>query len=394
MAWHRLRQRFAGRSGSRGATPPRVSRIESRPRSEIRWWPRERRDLVRAYFAALEYGRFRGWARDAARVALKIYDPHRHRAVITCGPPHAAHTAGLLVARRTALPLVLDLRDPWSLLQRFPEGIASPLTLFLHRRDERRAVEQAALVVANTHPARNAMRQRYAHASRRIIAVPNGFDNDPVPPSEPSRRFTIAYTGSIYLDRDPRVLLRGVSRVARDLQLTPNDLALEFMGQVETFDGMPLETIAREEGVAEFTRVRPAGSRAEARALQARATMLVVLPQDSDLAIPAKVFDYARFDAWILAFAERGSAVDLLLQGSPADLVRPDDVDGLSEVLRKRYLQHVRGERGSRLSSDERLSRRAQAAVFFEALEGIVGSPRRPPRGTAAPAQQLSKIGS
>jgi glycosyltransferase involved in cell wall biosynthesis len=386
--WLRWKRFTGGRRREAAPVGPAAAaaRRESRPRSEIRWMPRAPRDLARAYFAAMEYAGYRRWARDAARLALRIYDPQRHRAVITCGPPHPAHLAGVTVARRTKLPLVLDLRDPWSLVQRLPEAIASPVWLSLARRGERRAVDHAALVIANTHAARNAMRQAYPEATGRIIAVPNGFDDDPVPTSPSTRRFTIAYAGSVYLDRDPRELLRGAARMIRELGLTPNEIGIEFMGEVHSFDGIPLEAIAREEGIAECVRTYPSGPRAQALDFLARGSVLVVLPQDSDMAIPAKVFEYMRFDAWMLVFAARGSATDLLLEGTAADVVRPGDPDAVSEILRKRYLQHLRGERGIRLSTNDGLSRRKQASVLFEALEGIIGeapAPHVPEEGRA-----------
>jgi glycosyltransferase involved in cell wall biosynthesis len=374
------------------AVPQHQPRPDSKARGDMRWLPREGRDILRAYYSTMEHARYERWARDAARVALRIHDPQAHRAVITCGPPHPVHLGGVLVARRTRLPLILDLRDPWSLVQRLPEAIASTVGLTLARRAERHAVHHASLVVANTHALRNAMRQAYPKVSSRIIAVPNGFDDDPVPASSQGRRFTIAYAGTVYLDRDPRSLFRGAARVIRDLGLTPADFGIDFMGEVQVFDGVPLEAIAQQEGVGEFVKVLPAGSRSEALQFLSRGTVLVALPQDSDMAIPAKLFDYARFDAWVLAFAERGSATDLLLQGTAADLVRPGDPDGLTEVLRKRYLQHLRGERAIRLSVEDRLSRRKQASILFDALEGLVGAPRRPQQENAAPAPQLSRV--
>ncbi|MBI4502649.1 MAG: oligosaccharide flippase family protein [Gemmatimonadetes bacterium] len=381
-----------GVAPSTGTPQPTGPRRESLGRDEMKWWPRERRDVARAYFAAVEHVRYHRWARDAARLALKILDPQRHRAVITCGPPHPAHEAGVRISRQTGLPLVVDLRDPWSLVQRLPEAIASPLRLLLSTQGERRAVKQAALVVANTPGLRNAMCRAYPSARNRIIAVPNGFDDDRMPPSPPGRTFTVAYAGSIYLDRDPRWLFQGAARLARELDLTPADFQMEFMGNVKTFDGVPLDQMAREAGVAELVRLRPAASRAEALEFLARAKMLVVLPQDSDLAIPAKLFDYARFDAWVLAFAERGSATELMLQETAADVVRPGDLEGLYQVLHQRYLQHLRGEGPTRLAADDRLSRRTQANLLFGALEEIVGAPRRPAPEVAASAPQLSSV--
>jgi glycosyltransferase involved in cell wall biosynthesis len=355
----------------------------------MHWWPRELRDIARAYYSWLEHARHRRWSADAARQAMRVYDRECHRAVITCGPPHQVHEAGVAIARRTHLPLIADFRDPWSMVQRLPEEIASRLGLSFAGRGERRTIKQAAVIVANTQALRNALRQAYPEAANRIIAVPNGFDDDPVPASRRHRRFTIAYAGTVYLDRDPRGLFQGVARVVRELDLTPADFGIDFMGAFRTFNGVPLEAIAREEGVGDFVTIHPPRSRAEALEFLADAALLVALPQDSDMAIPAKIFDYARFDAWVLAFAERGSATDLLLQGTAADLVRPADIDGLTESLRKRYLQHVRGEQGIRLSTEDRLSRRRQARILFEAIEGITGAPRRPAPFVAPTPQSI-----
>ena len=358
-------------------------RRESLPRSEIRWFPRDLRHVARAYLAWLEFGAMGRWGRAAARCAIQLFEPGVHRAVISCGPPHMAHDAGRLVARASGLPLVLDLRDPWSLMQRLPEAVASPVWFRLAAWHERRAIAQAALVVANTEPLRHVLRGVYRAAASRIIAVPNGFDDEPVPPSRPSRRFTIGYAGTIYFDRDPRTLFRAAARVIKERRLTPHDFAIELMGNVESFDGVGIERIAREEGIGPFVRTFAPRPRREALEFLSRAAVLAILPQDSDMAIPAKIFDYMRFDAWLLVLAESGSATEQLLRASGADVVSPDASDTLAALLHLRYLQHQRGERPVRLCVNEHYGRRAQADRLFTALEGITGAP---PRITEEPA--------
>ena len=379
LAWRtydsarRLPHRLA-RSVS-GALGPVPQQRQSLARREVRWRPSEPRYVVRAYFAWLEYVRTGRWARAAARRAIQVIEPGVHRAVISCGPPHMAHEAARLVARRTGLPFVMDMRDPWTLVQRLPEGIASPVWFAFARHYERRAVAEASLIVANTDPLRNVMRGVYRSAGNRMIAVPNGCDEEPVPASQHGRRFVIAYAGSIYLDRDPRPLFRAAAQLVTERGLSPSEFGIEFMGDVRTFDGVPIEQIAREEGMEAFVQTYPPRPRAEALAFLARATMLVILPQDSDMAIPAKIFDYMQFDAWLLALAEDGSAVEQLLRGSSADVVPPDAVDTLAGLLHLRYLQHLRGEWPVRLAEDPRYSRREQATRLFTAIEALAGIP-------------------
>jgi glycosyltransferase involved in cell wall biosynthesis len=337
--------------------------------------PREPRDLTRAYAALADYGRSRQWARASLRVARQVIEPGVHRAVITCGPPHFVHLAGRRLAREMRLPWIMDLRDPWSLIQRLPEALASPVWLWLAAWHERRAVRDADLVVANTNALRNAMRGAYPAAAHRIIAVPNGHDDDAVPSAPAEPRFLLIHAGSIYLDRDPRPLLRAAAKVIAARGLAPASFGIEFLGSMEGHDRRPLRAIADEEGVGAYVSVYPPVSRQEALRRLARAAMLTVLPQDSDMAVPAKLYDYMQFDAWILAFADPGSAVAVLLQGSGADVVRADDVAACAAVIDQRFEQFTRGERAVRLATNPAYSRRAQADILFNAMARIADLP-------------------
>ena len=359
-----------------GSSPGRArERTGSFGRHEVRWLPRTARDLVRPYYALLDYDRGNQWADRATRLALATIRPNIHRIVVSCGPPHMAHEAGRRVAETARLPLVMDLRDPWSFMQRIPEAMAHPVWWWLAARHERRAVRRATLVVANTELARRELARRYPEWRDRFISVMNGYDQEPIPASGERRRFIIAYAGSIYLDRNPRLLFRGARHVIDELHLSPSEFGIDFIGNVEHYDGTSIRDMAREEGIEPYVTSGPPRPRREAMEFLARAAMLVSLPQDSDMAIPSKVFEYMQFDAWLLALAEPGSATGLLLEGTHADVVAPHDVQAIAAVLHRRYLEHAAGVRPSRIARHERFSRAHQAGVLFDAIEERIGRP-------------------
>ena len=339
-------------------------------RHEIRWSSTEFRSYVRAYNAWAIYADLRRSARDASRLARRIVAAGLHDAIISSGPPHAAHEAARIASRETGLPFVMDLRDVWSLAQRCQEHIASPLLFHRGRRYERRAVEQASLIVANTDAARSAMGRVYPDAAARIVTITNGCDDEPLPRTRHDGPFTIAYAGTIYLDRDPGSLFRAAKRVIGEFDLTPSQFALKFIGANDA--SLPLTEMARAEGIGSFVHVGGSCPRAQALEFLARATMLVILPQDTDTAIPAKVFEYVRFEAWLLALAERESAVELLLRDTAADVVSSRDCDGIAAVMRRRYSQYATGARPARIAVDQRFSRRVQAELLLDALERCV----------------------
>jgi len=341
-------------------------------RQQVRWRATAVRDYVRAFQAWLDFAREGVWSRAAGLTALRLAQPGVHEAIVTSGPPHMVHQAGRLVSRETGLPHVMDMRDPWSLVPGLPVSVASPAWFWLAARYERSAVERAALVVANTEPLRVAMQRLYPTVRGRIIAVLNGCDEEQMPSVPATHRFTIAYAGSIYIDRNPRIVFRAAARVVRELGLTADQFGFDFIGSVDSFGGVPLDVIAQEEGLAGYLRTRAALPRREALAVLAQATMLLSLPQDIAVCIPSKLFEYMQFDAWLLVLATRDSASELLLRGTAADVVEPEDVDRISHVLRTRYSQFATGVRPRRVAADGRFSRRAQARVLFDALEDCV----------------------
>ncbi len=342
---------------------------------DIRWRWKDPRTFVRAYHALIRKSHWYAWASNAADIGRAVIDPQAHRAVISCGPPHEAHRAARRVAIATGLPFVMDMRDPWSMVERLPEAIASPAWLLTSGWDERRAVAQAAIVSCNTEPSSLALMAAYPNVRARVITVTNGYDDEPLPPTRHSARFSIAYAGSIYLDRDPRLLFRATARVITELGLNPERIGLDFIGNVENYDGVPVSQIAREEGIADFVTVGPSRARPAMLEFLTRASMLVSLPQDSDLAIPSKIFEYMQFNAWLLALANRGSATELLLRDSGADVVAPLDVAAMTDLIRERYQQYARGDRPVRIARDQRFSRRGQAKILFDALEEMLASP-------------------
>jgi len=323
----------------------------------------------RLVFSWIEHTRQASWARAARIKALQLPSDREYAAVVTCGPPHMVHEAGRVVAVKRCIPLVIDMRDPWSLVQRVPEALGSPLWISLASYYEKKAMKAAVLVVTNTEPHRRALQKRYPQCASRIITVMNGYDDEALPESRHTGKFVIAYAGGIYLDRDPRNLFSAVGRVVKELMLNPDDLIVELMGDVESYAGVPTIELARRVGIEPYVKLSKSQPRQAALEFIARATMLVNLPQDSDMAIPSKIFEYMQFDAWLLAIAEPGSAVDLLLRESGADLVRADDVEGMVSILRRRYEEFRKGVRPGKLASNRLFSRQEQARILFEAIE-------------------------
>jgi hypothetical protein len=350
-----------------GATPPSIAR------DDVRWSLFIPRGYLRAYWAWLDFAQIGLWGTHVARLALDIVRPNVHRVVVNSGPPHMTHDAGRRVAELTGLPFVMDMRDPWGQVERLPESLATPLWPRLAARYERRAVQRAALVVANTELARRTLQTVYPSRRDDIITVMNGSDDDPLPPSRRGGKFVIGHAGTVYLDRDPRPLFHAAACVVRELGLTPDQFGLEFIGELEAVGGFPILDVAQQEGIANYVQTGPPRPYAQAMEFMANATMLVSMSGSNAAAIPAKTFECIRFDAWLLALSAPGSATELLLRGTSADVVDPKDANRIAQVIRERYLQYASGVLPVRIGGDggdnDHFSRRCQANVLLDAIQ-------------------------
>lgn len=314
------------------------------------------------------------WAGAAQRAAETLLDGHD--LIASCGPPHMSHIAASNVASRTGTPFLMDMRDPWSLSPALPREIASPLWYRLAESYEANALSVATVAVVNTTAHAHALGALHADYADRIITVMNGCDRDVIPATNESR-FIVCYAGNIYIDRDPRLVFRAVARLIAKHDLSPAQVGIELLGHVDSFAGASMRELAELEGVGDFLTIYPRMPRSEALAMMARAAVLVSLPQDIDLAIPSKIFEYTQFNAWLLALARPSSATAELLQGSGADVVLPEDEAHIAEVLDQHYMEFRLRGRPRPINHDGRFDRETQAHILFDAIaQRIAERPR------------------
>jgi glycosyltransferase involved in cell wall biosynthesis len=314
-------------------------------------------------------------ARRAVDLGVALATANRYDVVVSSGPPHAGHIAARDIAAATGNPFVMDMRDPWSEDSAMPEELRSTAWQRITRTNEDRCIASAASVVVTSEAHEELQLRKYPFLRGRIRTVMNGADRDAIPKSRPGAQFVVGFAGMIYLGRDPRVLFRAAGRVARETGASPDQFIVEFMGD-DACNGVPLTVIAQEEGLGNHFRSHGFRPRSEALEFLSRAVLLVSLPLRTAMTLPAKLFEYTRFDAWLLALAEKGSATEALLRGTGADVLEPDDEDGIARVLRGRYEAFRAGRRPVALNHDGRFDRATQSGRMFALLEEIAASRR------------------
>ena len=283
----------------------------------------------------------------ALAAARRLVREHRPDAIVVNADPWSGLVVGALLARRTGLPLVADLRDPWS-LHAGKMALRPPLTRAAIRRIEAWVFRSATRVVLNSQAALDAYRAAYADAlpAERFSCIRNAFDRallglEGVPPGgcAPHRpagatpeQFILAYFGQFRRLVPAEPLLEGVAHFVRDAQPTPERFQLRVIGG-HVDPALP-SSLGIEQYVERWPRVGLADG---ARMLEQASALALVADGRYPLVLPGKLYDYLAVGRPILAVSSHPE-VDAIVRDTGAGLASPlADVEATGRALASLY---------------------------------------------------------
>jgi glycosyltransferase involved in cell wall biosynthesis len=317
------------------------------------------------------------WVPDAARAAVRIVRERSASVVLTTSPPSSAHMVGNLVARRTGVPWVADLRDSW---------LANP-----HRRYERRSVRAkravldamarrtfarvSALTTVTETIAEEARALSPAQTPTAVISNGCDFDEFAGLEHEPSDRLRILHAGFFFGVRSPRPFLTALSRFLADRPELREVVEARFVGGFRDADREWGENL----GLGRALRIDGFLPHDQAlRAMKAADALLLLIPRADGLGtsvLSGKLFEYLAAERPVLALVPpEGIAADLLRSTGFARIADPDDVDAIRaqlEDLVEAWRAGGLGDRPLPPELRERLDRRTRAGEMADVFARV-----------------------
>lgn len=273
----------------------------------------------------------RGWVVRAATTARALLAAQPFDAVITSGPPHSAHFAGLLATAGRRVPHVIDMRDPWSMMSREWPGYAIKSRLF--RWLEAVLFHHTRHVVVNTGAFAEALQQERPRLS--VSTVTNGTDLESLPPRATELRegIGIAYAGTVYIGRSFTALLQALEDVSQAEPQRAAALRLRIAGQMGAPQVAQLQEDVARRGLGGMVELLGPLPRATALELVRRSHLALVLAQAQPTQVPAKLYESVGLGVPTLVIAESTSAAGREARRIGAMTVGPDDRAGLRRVV-------------------------------------------------------------
>ncbi|MEM6335702.1 MAG: glycosyltransferase, partial [Bacteroidota bacterium] len=252
-----------------------------------------------------------GWVRHAVNRAAQLHRAQPFDAVLTTGPPHSTHVAGLRIQKRLNLPWIADFRDPWTEVYYYDDFPRSAVARYIDANLEARVLRMADRIVS-VGPRLADRLEELAGLTEPPAVIYNGYDEADFQGAgfqEEDFRglgvrstdhpvFTIGHVGTFSHSMNPPALWEALARLCAQGER----VALKFTG---TLDQSVLDSLSAY-GLRDNVDLIPPVSHAEAlRAMCTADVLLLSIPTsapDQESILTGKLFEYLRAGRPILAF--------------------------------------------------------------------------------------------
>ena len=329
------------------------------PDARVGWWP-----------FAVRAGQ--QWIREAERTGRPF------GAILSTGAPHSVHLVGRSLHRRTGVPWVADLHDPWTDISYYDEF---PHAAFARRLDAHleHSVLCEATAVTTVSPSWKALFESKgpAKTAGRYAVVENGFAEDDfadLAPSAPgeSDEFVLAHVGKLYASRNPEALWEALGRLQRE-DATPA-LRVQLTGTVD-------ETVQRAlaaHGLERIVDVQPFVPHEEAlhRMGGSALLLLAIEPFEQEAGmITSKLYEYLASGRPVLGWGPpTGDAARLIEKVDGGRMFGRDDAAGIASFLKDHYDAWAEGTpcSGASAAALGSLTRRLQSGRMAALLDEVI----------------------
>jgi len=306
---------------------------------------------------------YSGWFVPALAAGLRLACRHRPDLLYSSAPAWTSHLVAAALSHFLRVPWVADFRDPWcgSAFRTDPYGAHR----WAQQRLEELVVQTAGAITCAWGGVARHLVARYPNRGPRIHTILNGFDPDLLARVPAVRldagRCVLLHAGSLYGPRSPVPLLTGLRRL-RETSPADAERLLAVLVGCTSYNGIPIEQLAKDCGVAASVRVLPPVPHETALAYLKGADVALLFGQSGGTAsVPAKTYEYIGAGKPILAIGA-GLEVRRILQRAGCRLWVTDQADekSIAGTLR----QIVAEFRNGTLASSPRP--RAQATFTWE----------------------------
>lgn len=277
----------------------------------------------------------RGWVPYVVKAANALIEKEAIAAIITTGPPHSTHLAGLQLKATTRLPWIADFRDPWVDIY---YNAFLPRTRTTKKKDK--ALQDAVLRDADlVLTVSDGLAEKLGKIAKQSVTIYNGYDQEDFKETAAStdRYFRVHYIGNLKANQNPAALWEAISQLRENQADFKADFRLAFTGNIDP----SVSTSLSEYGLTDCTEVRPFVPHQQSVQEMQRATLLLFIIPDTagnEVILTGKLFEYLASRTPLLAIGPpTGNAAHILKRCNRQPMHDYSDQSSLKEQLQEAF---------------------------------------------------------
>lgn len=264
------------------------------------------------------------WFPFAMIYGVRIIKKYSIDLIYACGSPWTGLLIGAALKKITKKPLVVDLRDPWSM---------NADNKILDKYFEIFSFRLANSIIINTESMREAYGNKYSEYKSKMVVITNGYDNedfiDLKSIESDKKKFRVVFSGSV---QSPITFFKAVKDLLRERP--------EFKKRLEIlFIGLPSKSLIYNNDLGEIIKIINYKPHDELLSYLINADLLLIILKpgtNNRWIIPGKVYEYFATKKPILAVVPEGNPLfGLVKLTGTGSVVEFNDINVIKHYLLK-----------------------------------------------------------
>ena len=247
------------------------------------------------------------WSKNVLRKFEKFHKKNKYDILITSGPPHSIHLAGLKCKKTFGLKWIADFRDPWT---NFYINKSLPLnekSIEKHKQLEKKVIDEANHVVVTSPSLKN----NFKKTTKNVSMFTNGYEKKII--STKRNLNNLVYTGVFSYQQNPVLLWESIKELSIENPTFKNNFKLEFYGSSSKL----INDIISKNGIEDYVSILGHKEKNHIDNIIKNAKALLLLGinmRNSNDVIHGKLYDYMAAKKPILAIGPKESDTEQIIK--------------------------------------------------------------------------------
>ena len=274
---------------------------------------------------------------------------HNLNHLITTGPPHSMHLAGMKLKKDSGIKWIADFRDPWSNF--FQNKLLNELDLTIkkHEKAEADVLKNCDGVFTTSE----SLKSKFSIKNKNSYYVPSGFEKEIE--STDHNKFRIIYAGSMKEIQNPKNLWLALHDLIKSDEKFKDLLEIILIGNIDrrVINSIEFKKI-RDRKVLSYMSKKQLDD--EISKSQIQVVCSVNYP-DSDDIVPGKFFHYLSSKKNILGISNKGSDLEKIINETKSGMSFDyDNYEDLKNYIYKCYQVFLKGDEPKKELDEKYLS--------------------------------------